>query len=179
VPEELLLRVLETATWAPSSHNRQPWRFVVLTSDDAKLRLANAMGAEYRNVLLAEGLASNVIEAQLTRSRLRIKEAPVAIVLCLDPSDMDHYDDPNREAGERTMAVQSVALAGGNLLMAAHAEGLGGVWVCAPLFTPVIVQEALAFPSSWIAQGMILMGYPAKIPAPRPRSPLTDIARFL
>jgi nitroreductase len=41
------------------------------------------------------------------------------------------------------MAVQSVALAGGHLLVAAHALGLGGVWMCAPLFASSIVKNRL------------------------------------
>ena len=34
------------------------------------------------------------------------------------------------------MGTQSVALAGLQLLLAAHAEGLGGTWICWPLFAP-------------------------------------------
>ena len=77
------------------------------------------------------------------------------------------------------MGVQSVALAGGTLLLAAHAEGLGGVWVCAPLFTPDTVRASLDLPSDWVPQGMILLGYPEKVPEPRPRRPVSEVTRFL
>ena len=49
-----------------------------------------------------------------------------------------------RQAAERTMAVQSVALACQNLLLAAHAHGLGACWMCAPLFAPELVRDTLA-----------------------------------
>ncbi len=73
------------------------------------------------------------------------------------------------------MATQSVALAGGTILLAAHAEGLGGVWVCAPLFAQETVRRVLDLPADWLVQGMILLGYPAKIPEPRPRRAYEDL----
>ena len=48
VPDELIERLLETAMWAPSAHNRQPWRFAVLRSTASKETLARAMGAKLR-----------------------------------------------------------------------------------------------------------------------------------
>ncbi len=179
VPRPVLEQILETATWAPNPHNRQPWRFVVLSTPDAKYRLADAMGNDFRRALAAEGLAPEAIAAQVDRSRRRIVEAPVAVLLCADPDVMDVYADPNRLAGERQMALQSVALAGGTLLLAAHAEGLGAVWLCAPLFVPAAVREALELPASWEAQALILLGHPAHVPEPRPRLPLSKVARFI
>ena len=44
VPEDTLQHLLAAATAAPSSHNRQPWRFVVLRDAAAKADLAEAMG---------------------------------------------------------------------------------------------------------------------------------------
>ena len=49
VPPELIDRLLEAATWAPSSHNRQPWRFAVITTQDVKVRLADRMGERLRS----------------------------------------------------------------------------------------------------------------------------------
>ena len=178
VPEEVIKRVLETATSAPSAHNRQPWRFVMLTSLEGKTRLAQAMGAEYHRVLLAEGFSPEEAADQVGRSRSRVMDAPVAIVICLDPSVMDDYKDDNRRQGEYLMAVQSVAMAGGYLLLAAHAEGLGGVWTCAPLFVPDIVRATLDLPDEWVAQGLILLGYADRDPDPKSRRPVEDVSIF-
>ena len=136
------------------------------------------MGADFRQTLLAEGLSLKHANAQVRRSRERITQAPVAMLVGLDTTTLDQYDDPIRQQGELTMAVQSVAMAGSYLLLAAHAEGLGAVWICAPLFTPETVREILELPKSWIAQGMILLGYPAKIPPPRLRNPLGNITLY-
>jgi F420 biosynthesis protein FbiB-like protein len=175
VGEDVLRRLLETATRAPNAHNRQPWRFVRLKSADSREQLATAMAPEFRAALESEGLDHEAIEAQLARSRARITEAPEAILLCLDRSVLDTYDDANRSRGEHLMAVQSVALAGGQLLLAAHAEGLGGVWVCAPLFVPDEVAEGLALDESWEAQGLLLLGYPAIEGEQRSRNRIDDI----
>ena len=179
IPAEIIARILETATWAPNAHNRQPWRFVQLSSRESRESLAGAMGAEFRKTLQAESLSAEEISAQLERSRVRILEAPQAILLCLDTDVLDKYEDPTRTQGEYLMGVQSVALAGGQLLLAAHAEGLAAVWICAPLFVPAEVSRALGLPESWQAQGLILLGYPVKVPEERPRNSLADVRRVL
>ena len=60
------------------------------------------------------------------------------------------------------MAVQSVALACQNLLLAAHDVGLGACWLCAPLFAPDLVRAALDLPAQWQPQAIITLGYPAE-----------------
>ena len=60
--------------------------------------------------------------------------------------------------------MKSVALAGLQLLLAAHAEGLGGTWICWPLFAPEETRQSLDLPSVWEPQGMIFLGYPAEEP---------------
>ncbi|KAA3647103.1 MAG: nitroreductase family protein [Chloroflexi bacterium] len=179
VSRELVDRILETATYAPNAHNRQPWRFVVLESDEAKTKLASAMSDDFREALHSEGHSQEEIETQIARSRARITEAPLGVLLCADLSVMDTYSDEKRQQGEHAMAMQSVALAGGQLLLAAHAEGLGGVWMCAPLFVPEIVQQALDLDESWQPQGLVLLGYPATQPAARERLPIEKVTRFL
>jgi coenzyme F420-0:L-glutamate ligase / coenzyme F420-1:gamma-L-glutamate ligase len=179
VPSDTINQIIETALWAPSAHNRQPWRFAVLQNEEGKVQLADSMAADFRRDLLRDGLSTEEVERQVERSRRRIWEAPVVIVLCLDPAELDIYPDPDRSRAEYIMAVQSVAMAGGALMLAAHAYGLGSVWMCAPLFAPATVVRVLDLPSSWEPQGMVLAGYPAGLPAPRPRRSLSEVARFL
>jgi coenzyme F420-0:L-glutamate ligase/coenzyme F420-1:gamma-L-glutamate ligase len=179
VSKDILDQILEAATWAPSAHNRQPWRFVVLYSEQLKARFAEAMGEDFRRDLLVEGQTPDKADALVSRSSDRINNAPLAVLLCLDPTVLDQYNDAVREQGEYLMGVQSVAMAGENLLLAAHSLGLGGVWVCAPLFTPGTVREVLNLPDTWQPQGLILLGYPAKIPNPRPRQNINEVTQWL
>ena len=162
VPAELVERLLTAATWAPSAHNRQPWRFAILEDGATKARLATAMGERLRHDLAADGLDSAAIERDAGRAYARISGAPLLILLCLTPADMDDYPDARRRDHEMTMAVQSAAMAGQNLLLTAHALGLGACWLCAPLFCPDVVVETLALPPDWQPQGLITAGYPAE-----------------
>ncbi|MFN2209813.1 MAG: nitroreductase family protein [Candidatus Promineifilaceae bacterium] len=166
VPEDLLERLLETAVWAPSAHNRQPWRFAVLRSFESKDKLARAMGAKLRQDRLSDGDKLSLIERDVSRSYARITGAPVVILFFLSMSDMDHYPDRaptgDRNEAERLMAVQSVAMAVQNLWLLASAEGLGACWLCAPLFVPELVQQTLDLPPDWEAQGLLTIGWPAE-----------------
>jgi len=161
IAPELVQRLLEAAIWAPSAHNRQPWRFVVLSSAETRRALAAAMGERLRADLTADGAAPELIERDVSRSYSRISGAPLAIMVCLSMADMDRYPDGRRNEAEYIMAVQSVAMAAQNLLLAAHAEGLGACWMCAPLFCPDVVRNALNLPADWQPQALITLGYPA------------------
>ncbi len=162
VPQEMLTRLLEAAIWAPSAHNRQPWRFAVLTKLADKEQLAQAMGARLRADRTADGDDPADIEQDVARSYARLTGSPVLIVVCLSMVDMDSYPDPQRNHNERLMAIQSTAMAAQNLLLIAHAEGLATCWLCAPLFVPELVRDTLNLSSDWEAQGIITLGYAAQ-----------------
>jgi len=164
VPDPVIQNILSTATYAPSAHNRQPWRFVVVTDLSVKTRLAEAMAQDFQRDLLRDGISPEKIQAQIKRSRERITSAPVAILLCLDMSEMDSYPDEKRQQAERMMAIQSVAAAGLQLLLAAHAEGLGGVWICSPLFAQDTIRKTLELSEKWEPQGMFFIGYADELP---------------
>lgn len=162
VESERIVRVLDAAIWAPSAHNRQPWRFCVVQTQKQREALARVMGARLRRDLEADGVPEAVIAADTGRSYARITGSPVLIVLCLSMIDMDTYRDETRNRHEWTMAVQSAAMAGQNLLVAAHAEGLAACWMCAPLFCPDVVSDVLALPDDWHPQALITLGYAAE-----------------
>ncbi|NDJ87030.1 MAG: nitroreductase family protein [Chloroflexi bacterium] len=162
IPDDLLRDLLTIAMWAPSAHNRQPWRFAVVTADDAKHHLASAMGDQLRADLQADGVSVAVIEKDVGRSYTRITGAAALVCLCMSMVDMDHYPDEHRAAAERVMAIQSTAMAGQNLLLAAHAAGLGACWMCAPLFCADVVRQVLRLPEDWEPQALIPLGYPAQ-----------------
>jgi F420 biosynthesis protein FbiB-like protein len=178
VPDSLIQNILTTATFAPSAHNRQPWRFVVVTDSSVKQNLAQAMAQDFERDLTNDGLPHEKIQAQIKRSKDRITSAPIAILLCLDMSDMDSYPDEKRQQAERTMAVQSVAAAGMQLLLVAHAEGLGGVWACWPLFAQETIRKTLNLCETWEPQAMMFLGYPQDIPEARERKLLKEITVF-
>ncbi len=174
----LLERMFETAAMAPSAHNRQPWRYCVISDARQKHRLAEAMGSRLRHDRSRDGDSERSIEADVERSYRRIVEAPVVIAVALTLADMDRYPDAARSEAEFLMAVQSTAMATQNLLLAAHAEGLGTCWMCAPLFCPDIVRGMLNLPADWQPQGLITLGYPARPGKPKDRQPLDSFVRL-
>ncbi len=171
VPRELIIGLLTAATWAPSAHNRQPWRFAV-TDDAAEIeRLARDMGERLRRDLEADGVPETVIAADTARSYAKITGGAAVVALCLSMEDMDVYLDERRARLEYLMAAQSTAMAGQNLLLAAHNAGLGAFWMCAPLFCPDVVRDALDLPVDWEPQALVVMGWPAEAPH-KDRAPL-------
>lgn len=178
VPDETIRRLLDTAIQAPSAHNDQPWRFAVVREQDSRVRLAAEMSQVFESDLTRQGIPADEITARLDRSRRRILETPVLIVLCLDDSGRIPQASERREQAEARMTVQSAALAGLQLLLAAHAEGLGGVWTCGPLFAPDAVRAALDLPEAWQPQAMLLLGWPAETPGPRQIRPAEEITQW-
>jgi F420 biosynthesis protein FbiB-like protein len=179
VDSDLLKRILETSTYAPSAHNSQPWRYAVIATQRMKKELADGMAVEFQRDLSRDGLAEVEIHRRLERSRNRIEQAPVVIIICLDESNLDQYEDDRRRQAETIMGIQSISMAGLQLLLAATAEGLGGVWTCGPLFTPESVRSVLHLPETWKPQGMILLGYPAETPQSKEFRSLEEVVKFI
>lgn len=173
VAPELLEKVLEAAVWAPSAHNRQPWRFCVITGAATKERLSERMADRWRRDLTADGADSAFIERRIATSQARLTGAAALVLAAVSMEEMDSYPDERRSQAEWTMAVQSVALACQNLLLAAHHYGLGACWMCAPLFVPELVQDVLELPSTWQPQALITLGYPAEEKS-KERAPLAS-----
>lgn len=175
IDRELLARLLETACWAPSAHNRQPWRFCVVLDDATKTALSLEMGRRWRSDLAADGAEPDFIERRVSISHARISGAGAIVLAALSMEDMDTYPDEARNRAEWTMAVQSTALACQNLLLAAHANGLAACWMCAPLFVPELVRDALGLPADWQPQALITLGYPAEEKTRERADPATRI----
>jgi F420 biosynthesis protein FbiB-like protein len=178
IPEETILRLLEAGSWAPSAHNRQPWRFAVLTGPADQERLAGVMSARLRADRSADGDDPGDIERDVARSFARLTGAPVLIVVCLSRVDLDRYPDARRSHNEWAMAVQSTAMAAQNMLLQAQAEGLAACWVCAPLFVPDLVRQTLGLPEDWEPLGLITLGKAAE-ERTKTRAPLETKVRFL
>ena len=177
VPDALLETILETAAYAPSAHNRQPWRFAIIKDTESKKRLATNMGERLRADRAQDGDSADAIEQDVARSFARITSAPVVILMCLTMEDMDRYPDAHRSAAEHQMAVQGTAMATQNLLLAAHEAGLGASVMCAPLFCPDTVRSALDLPAHWEPQVLVTLGYPANAGKPFRRKTLGSIVR--
>ena len=168
----MIEEAIAAAGWAPSPHGRQPWRFAVVEPPERRLALADAMAATWREQLNLDGQPAEVVQHRLERSRERLITAPVLVVPCLYLAELDVYPDADRQAAETTMAIQSLGAAVQNFLLTIYAAGLDSGWMCAPLFCPEIVREALGLAEDLIPHALLPVGFAAKDPVRRPRRPL-------
>lgn len=175
VSDDALQRILEAARWAPSAHNAQPWRFVVVKDYGVKRKLAEAMARKWNKDLKEDGVPPSDRERLIQSSLEQFTHPPILIIACLTMKDMNKYSDERRQKAEYLMAVQSVAAAIQNLLLAAHAEGLSTCWFCAPLFCQETIRKVLKASKDIEPQALITLGYPAEKPKPPLRKPLESL----
>jgi len=175
VPHSFIEAAIEAAGWAPSPHGRQPWRFAVVESQTKREALADAMAETWRDQLALDGQDAGIIALRLQKSRERMLEASLLIIPCLYLDDLDIYFDPERQEAERLMAIQSIGAAIQNALLSLYANGLDAGWMCAPLFCPDVVRDALGLSRSLIPHAMLPVGYAAKEPVRRPRLPVEEL----
>ena len=81
VPQEVVQRIIETAVYAPSAHNAQPWRFVVITDQGQKEALAGAMGRVWLAELERDHIPKNVAQKAVDASVKRFATVPCACVV--------------------------------------------------------------------------------------------------
>jgi F420 biosynthesis protein FbiB-like protein len=173
VADSVIERILATTTYAPSAHNTQPWRFVVLPNSSGRQRLAHALTSAMRADMLSEGAPQSDIEKRVANSLRRINEAPVIILLCRDVTAVREH-----KPQDTIMAIQSVANAATYLLLAAHAEGLGGNWICWPLYAQEETRVALKLPETWEPQAMVFLGYADEEPREKMVKTLEEVVLF-
>ena len=163
VPEELIEKILETATFAPSARNVQPWHFVVVQDASVRQQIADAARAAW------EGFARATTKDQTTATFKAVDKwamgglgvAPVIIVLCADTTKL-----PLEQMGS------SIYPAAQNVLLAAAALGLGSLMSNLPLFAPEgSLSKTLGLPDHLVPQATLPIGYPAKQLGPPRRDP--------
>jgi coenzyme F420-0:L-glutamate ligase/coenzyme F420-1:gamma-L-glutamate ligase len=151
----------------------------VVTREETKARLSEAMGEEWRANLEMDGQSDEVVEKRLEGSRNRLLHAPVLVLLCLYLGDLDKYPDATRQRNETTMAVQSLGAVAQNALLAAYSSGLDAGWMCAPLFCPEKVAEALDLDTTLVPHALLTLGYAGGDPPKRrSRRPLEELLIF-
>ena len=175
VPKKAIERAIEAAGWAPSPHGTQPWRFAVVESLSRRTQLADAMAADWRRQLALDGQDLATIETRLDKSRERMLNASLLIIPCLYLGDQHDYPDAERQEAERVMAIQSFGAAMQNLLLSLQASGLDAGWMCAPLFCPDLVRDALDLDAALVPHAMVPVGFAAREPVRRPRRPLDQL----
>lgn len=139
VGSEQIDTLLRAAMAAPTAGNKQPWRFVVI-NDKATL---NAISENFHTMTMA-------------------KDASVAVIMCGDVTAT--FDGDGRDYW-----IQDVSASSENLLLAAHAMGLGAVWcgIYPQMSRVEQFSEMLHLPENIIPMACICIGYPAGETTPK------------
>jgi len=159
VPRELIRKILEAGTCAPSGGNMQRWRFLLIADPDVKRKVGalyrrawdEIVAPRYRSGEPAPGSSRERFARMLAAAEHlahHIHEAPVWIVPCLQGAS------PTRTAGSSIYpAVQ-------NMLLAARALGLGATLTTLYLNFEKDAEAALGLPPDWHSYALIPIGYP-------------------
>ena len=178
VSRELIERVIEAASKAPSGSNHQPWIFVVADSDPVKTRLAEALRDYYE-----EGPLKTLVESSQktedSSQRLmmsgaenfftNLRTAPAIIIPCL-------YKLSSPTSEMNTLAAgSSIYLAVQNMLLAARALGLGTLMTTSHSLIEEVIREVCRIPEDAQPAALIPIGFPAVKFGPTKRKPVRDI----
>jgi nitroreductase len=191
VDDAVLVRVLDTARFAPSGANAQAWRVVVVKDRDRRRRLRDSYlrGSKDYLAMMAAGLRpwapTNDRDAEAralaTESASapgglaeRFDEAPVLLALFADLSMLAAVD---RDADRYTFAGgASIYPFAWSILLAARDEGLGGVITTIAIREEEQVKALLGAPGPLALAAVIAIGYPVRRPRRLRRQPVSSFA---
>jgi nitroreductase len=159
IPEEHLRIILDAANQAPSAHNQQSWRFIVIKGEKkhALAQMISNRASEFPK-------ASAVLLRMAARS---ILSAPVVIAVANSGELIKHgtelFQIDSRLSFDlfRTMEIQSSSAAVENLLLAATSLGIASVWLGIMVMIKDEVLEFLEEPKGEF-MAVIALGYPER-----------------
>lgn len=174
IPDDYLQTILTAANMAPSAHNQQSWRFIIIKGEKKRelVELVNSKAAEFPK-------SSSVLLRMASRS---IAGAPAVIAVANTGDLIEHgtklfqIDKERSFDFFRTMEIQSSAAAVQNLLLAATSLGLATVWLGILFLIKDEVLELLGEPMGEF-MAVIPIGYAAKESRGPEKRPLTTIIK--
>lgn len=180
VPRELIEKIVEAAAWAPSASNRQDWEFTVVESHAVKRSMGLAVRRRW-DELLARPEAQSVGEELRQHARFFAWFARAPLVIAVSAREPDGYMAALCGEAAADVAGQKVsaAMAAQNLMLAAHALGLGTCCLTAPLAAPEELKELLGLGRRRELVCLIALGWPAGEAPVMPRKEVKEVMRII
>ncbi|MEM9106623.1 MAG: nitroreductase [Pseudomonadota bacterium] len=164
IPDEIIRQILSAAVWSPSAHNRQPWRFVVITGE-ARQRITEQLAA------IAFAREPDMPEEMREKEMTRLTRAPVAIVVISGAKE--HVKIPE---WEQILSAGAVCL---NLFMAANALGFGANWLTEWYSYDEEAMQLLDVQPGERVAGILHVGTPTIPPTDRPRPDVDSLLTWV
>ena len=159
VSSEIIKKILHAAVQAPNHYRVRPWRFVVLTGNSRQ-----ALGEVLAQALKKQN--PELPDVGMNIERAKPLRAPVLIAVGVDrPDDLRVLEMEN---------ICAVAAAVENLLLAAHAEGLGAMWRTGSAARDPEVKKFLGFTPDQELISFVYIGYPDMLPPAEKRPSFED-----
>jgi len=186
IPDDFVDKIIETARWAPSGFNSQPWEFVVVKKQELKEGIieiiAEARGQGPKGVTTEAKTAGPPPGMPAHRTPTGYANAPVFIILFGDPRVKEWAPPPVKANDERWKSVftSSLALAFQYMHMAATSLGLGSQWVSSVSHPKAHarIKELLGIPIFMEIYDMMAVGYPAIEPREKQMRAWDDMVHY-
>ena len=190
VSDDLVWKVLEAATRAPSGGNTQPWRFLVVRDPAAKAFLQERYKRGWDRYLQANLQAAAAVPVPPspaeTEARMRmvgaashlaehLHEAPVLLLVCMLPRVLALPPDPESQPSSPAALYASVFPAVQNILLACRAYGLGATLTTLHLLYEQAIKARLGIPPEIETVAMIPIGHPVGRFGPTTRAPVESV----
>jgi len=180
ISEEDLLRLVGLASWAPSAGNRQDWFFTAVADVVTKSRMADAVRNCWQRIV-AENQDLGVIEEvkRYSSTFASFEQAPAVIVVSARKPDALQRHLLGDVAEATTGSSVSAAMAAQNLMLAAHAMGLGSCCMTGAVAAREELARLVGLSGKSEIVCLVAVGMPANLPAAPPRKPVSEIARII
>jgi nitroreductase len=180
LPREALRHIIEAASWAPSASNRQDWEFTVITSSEMKKGMEDTVRSCWKSILdkSEPGVIRDEIE-RYARNFDWFSHAPVLLVISAKRPETFLSNLLGETAEDVAGAEISAAMAAQNLMLAAHALGIGSCCITGPLAAQGALKELLGFGQRRKIVCLVALGYSAEEPETPLRKPVEKIAKYI
>jgi len=186
IPGDVLHRILEAATHAPSAWNAQPWCFVAVRAPAQRRAIATAyrQAWEAAQAFTARTDADALWRARPGHARLvarvdelaqQLDSAPVLVLACLDTAQLGPMADGHGNILAPQSAYASIFPAVQNLMLAARGCGVGSTLTTVYALHEAEIRRALDVPAHMHIAALIPLGYPLRPFRVTQRKPLESV----
>ena len=180
VDREVLDWIVEVASWAFSASNRQDWEFAFITSLPIKKKMGEMVRARWKSILEEKNVGSVTEELQpYSKNFDWFSDAPVLMVISAKRPQSFLYHLLGDAAEDVAGTKLSAAMAAQNVMLAAHAAGLGSCCITGALVAQDSLRELLGLGQRKEIVCLVALGYPAEQPVAPSRKPLERILRYV